>query len=100
MTPTQEQVLMTAFFDELGNIEMEKEANIGANLLRSAKQTAIPLIKGVSKKGAKGREFTGRGLKDFGKFYGGKALLGAARNPIKTTLGVGAGLGAGYAITR
>tara|TARA_B100000131_G_scaffold54165_1_gene49139 strand:- start:9122 stop:9511 length:390 start_codon:yes stop_codon:yes gene_type:complete len=101
-----------AFVEELE--EIEKVANLGffANLARSATRSGAKMLSGVSKKvpggqgalrGAAGpvapkgvgkatsRQYTGNSMKDLAKFYGGKGLMWAGKNPRKATAIAGTG---------
>lgn len=76
--------------------QLEKEANIVANFGKALKATGGNMMRagGTGTQRVNGRlayKFTGKGLKQFGQHYGGRALRAMGRNP-GATLAVG-GLG-------
>ena len=103
-----------AFVEELEEIEKVAATGFFANLARSATRSGAKMLSGVSKKvggraalkGAHGpvqpmtRKYTGNSMTDLAKFYGGKGLMWAGKNPRKATAIAGTGaVGTGAALT-
>lgn len=94
-----------AYLQAFDRLEMEKEA-----IFQALKSTGGAMLKKVVGKGGTGgfKNVVGEGgkrswqaqrgatLGDYGRFYGGKALVGMGRRPVATSLAAGAGVaGAG-----
>lgn len=93
-----------AFVEELEDIEKAAAAGFFANLGRSALRSGAKMMGGVSKKvggnivtpgaartKAVARKYTGKSMTDLAKFYGGKGLMWAGKNPRAATAVAGTG---------